>query len=69
MRGAADRALVILDRVKVRTLLLVMVVGTEGKLLRVRVFRLGVRVMVAKLTLLTDTDRNYAGRMNSMVSV
>ena len=69
MRGAADRALVILDRVKVRTLLLVMVAGTEGKLLRVRVFRLGVRVMVAKLTLLTDTDRNYAGRMNSMVSV
>ena len=69
VRGAADRALVILDRVKVRTLLLVMVAGTEGKLLRVRVFRLGVRVMVAKLTLLTDTDRNYAGRMNSMVSV
>ena len=47
-----------LVRVKVSALLLVIVEGTEGKLLRVRVLRLGVRVIVAKLTLLTDTDRN-----------
>ena len=40
------------------TLLLVIVAGIDGKLLRVSVFRLGVLVIVAKEVLVTDTDRN-----------
>ena len=48
----------ILDSVNVMTLLLVMVAGIEGKLLRVSVLRLGVLVIVAKEVLLTETDRN-----------
>lgn len=57
-RGLVERALVMELRVKVTTLLLAMVEGEEGKLLRVMVLRLGVGVMVAKLGLLTDAPRN-----------
>jgi hypothetical protein len=56
------------DRTKVMTLLLAMVVGEEGKLLRVSVLRLGVRVMEAKLTLLTDTPKNWPGSTMTIVS-
>ena len=58
----------ILAKLKVITLLLVMVAGFDGKLLRVRVFRLGVLVMVAKDVLVTTTDMNSVGKMNTIVS-
>ena len=50
------------------TLLLVIVAGKEGKLLRVRVFRLGVLVMVENEGLVTEAERNSVGKMRSMVS-
>ena len=54
--GEVDIGLVMLVSVKVITLLLAIVAGLSGKLLRVKIFRLGVRVIVAKLILLIDTD-------------
>ena len=45
--GAVERGLLMLAKLKVMMLLLVIVAGIDGKLLRVRLFRLGVRVIVA----------------------
>ena len=44
------------------------VAGTEGKLLSVRVFRLGVLVIVEKEGLLTETERNSVGKVKTIVS-
>jgi len=66
--GPTERGLVMLAKLKVMTLLLVMVAGFDGKLLRVRVLRLGVLVIVAKDVLVTTTDINSVGRMKTMVS-
>ena len=60
--------MVILAKLNVITLLLVIVAGLDGKLLRVRVFRLGVLVIVAKDVLVTTTDMNSVGKMNTIVS-
>ena len=66
--GLTESGFVMLDRSKVMTLLLVIVAGTEGKLLSVRVFRLGVLVIVEKEGLLTETERNSVGKVKTIVS-
>ena len=66
--GPVERGFVREARLKVRTLLLVMVAGKEGKLLRLRMFRLGVRGMVEKEGLVTEAERNSVGKVKSMLS-
>jgi hypothetical protein len=58
-----------LDIVNEIALLAVMMVGEEGKLVKVRVlFRPGVRVKEAKLELLIEGEAISEGRMITMVS-
>ena len=66
--GLTESGFVMLDMSKVMILLLVIVAGTEGKLLSVNVFKLGVLVIVEKEGLLTETDKNSVGKMKTIVS-
>lgn len=68
MIGAVEIGLVMALRVKVITLLLAILEGGLGKLLRVSLLRLKILVIVAKLMLLTETDRKSSGRINTIVS-